>query len=242
MRDCGQKAVVSEVGVTTGGCNIQFAIDPESGRMIVIEMNPRVSSLVGARLQGHRLSRSPSSRPSSPSATRSTSSRTTSPRSRPPASSPAIDYVVTKIPRFTFEKFKRHRRHADHPDEVGGRGDVASAAPSASRSARPCSSMEIGTFGFRHRGRRSWPRTTTSTACSARPNSSTGCGTWPHAFRRGAHASSSVHERTRIDPWFLHQIEDDHRVRAIRARPYRPRARPSCSRTPSACAGPSATG
>ena len=78
MRDVGI-AVIRQVGVDTGGCNIQFAIHPDNGRIIVIEMNPRVSAVVGAGLARPPASRSPRSRPGSPSATRSTRSPTTSP-------------------------------------------------------------------------------------------------------------------------------------------------------------------
>ena len=98
-------AILREIGVDTGGSNVQFAVDPKTGRMVVIEMNPRCR----ARRRWPprpRVSRSPRSPPSWRSATRSTSCATTSPAARPRRpSSPAIDYVVTKIPRFAFEKF-----------------------------------------------------------------------------------------------------------------------------------------
>ena len=103
MRDASQ-AVIREIGVETGGSNIQFAIDPETGRMIVIEMNPRVSrssalaskatgfpiAKIAAKLAvGYRLYELPND------ITRETKA----------CFEPSIDYVVTKIPRFAFEKF-----------------------------------------------------------------------------------------------------------------------------------------
>ncbi|GAB3301699.1 carbamoyl-phosphate synthase large subunit [Epidermidibacterium keratini] len=103
MRDIGI-AVLREVGVDTGGCNIQFAINPEDGRMIVIEMNPRVSrssalaskatgfpiAKIAARLAiGYTLDEIPND------VTRET----------PASFEPALDYVVVKVPRFAFEKF-----------------------------------------------------------------------------------------------------------------------------------------
>ena len=105
MRDASL-AVLREIGVETGGSNVQFAVDPTNGRMIVIEMNPRVVSLLGTWPRRRPASRSPKSRPSWLSATRSTRSRTIS-RAAPRRASfePTIDYVVTKIPRFAFEKF-----------------------------------------------------------------------------------------------------------------------------------------
>src|SRR5207248_6463020 len=103
MRDLGI-AVLREVGVDTGGCNIQFAVDPSDGRMIVIEMNPRVSrssalaskatglpiAKIAAKLAvGYTLDEIPND------ITKKT----------PAAVEPTLDYVVVKVPRFTFEKF-----------------------------------------------------------------------------------------------------------------------------------------
>ena len=88
-----------------GRSNVQFAVNPKDGRLIVIEMNPRVSRR--RRWRPRRpASRSPRSPPSWRSATRSTRSRTISPARLPASFEPTIDYVVTKIPRFAFEKFK----------------------------------------------------------------------------------------------------------------------------------------
>ena len=86
MRDASI-AVIREIGVETGGSNIQFAVDPSTGRMVVIEMNPRGQPLQRPGLEGHRVSPSPRSPPSWPSATACTSCPTTSPGRRWPASS-----------------------------------------------------------------------------------------------------------------------------------------------------------
>src|SRR6202008_2735733 len=103
MRDAAA-AIIREVGVETGGSNIQFAVEPSTGRMVVIEMNPRVSrssalaskatgfpiAKIAARLAvGYTLDDTPND------ITRET----------PAIFEPTIDYVVTKIPRFAFEKF-----------------------------------------------------------------------------------------------------------------------------------------
>src|SRR5690606_28703872 len=103
LRDIGI-AVIREVGVDTGGCNIQFAVDPETGRVVVIEMNPRVSrssalaskatgfpiAKIAARLAiGYRLDEIPND------ITKVT----------PASFEPTLDYVVVKVPRFNFEKF-----------------------------------------------------------------------------------------------------------------------------------------
>ena len=86
MRDASI-ACLRAIGVDTGGSNVQFAVNPADGRMVVIEMNPRVSRVLRAGLEGDRLSRSPRSPRSWRSATRWMSWPTTSPGSRPPASS-----------------------------------------------------------------------------------------------------------------------------------------------------------
>ena len=121
MRDASL-AVIREIGVETGGSNIQFAIDPQDGRMIVIEMNPRVSrssalaskatgfpiAKIAAKLAvGYRLHELPND------ITRETTA----------CFEPSIDYVVTKIPRFAFEKFPEADDNADHADEERRRDD-----------------------------------------------------------------------------------------------------------------------
>ncbi len=95
MRDASL-AVIREIGVETGGSNIQFAIQPDTGRMIVIEMNPRVSRSSALGQQGDRISRSPRSRPNSRSVIGSGNCPTTSPRRPRPASSRRL---TTSSPR-----------------------------------------------------------------------------------------------------------------------------------------------
>ena len=88
MRDVAI-AVIREVGVDTGGCNIQFAVHPATGRMVVIEMNPRVSRSSARWRRRRPASRSPRSRRGWPSATRSTRSRNDITRETPASSSRA---------------------------------------------------------------------------------------------------------------------------------------------------------
>ncbi len=121
MRDAAIKCL-REIGVDTGGSNVQFAFHPENGRMVIIEMNPRVSrssalaskatgfpiAKIAAKLAvGYRLDEIPND------ITRKT----------PACFEPTIDYVVVKIPRWQFEKFPGAEPRAGHADEVGGRGD-----------------------------------------------------------------------------------------------------------------------
>ena len=104
MRDIGI-AVLREVGVDTGGCNIQFAVDPADRPADRDRDEPAGVAVVGAGIARRPASRSPRSRPSSRSATPWTRSPTTSPRKTPAAFEPTLDYVVVKVPRFAFEKF-----------------------------------------------------------------------------------------------------------------------------------------
>ena len=132
MRDLGI-AVLREVGVDTGGCNIQFAVHPETGRIVVIEMNPRVSRSSALASQGdrfpdredrreagHRLH--PGRDPQRHHARR--------PRRR---SSRSLDYVVVKIPRFAFEKFPGADPELTTTMKSVGEVDVARAATSPRR-------------------------------------------------------------------------------------------------------------
>ncbi len=97
-------AVLREIGVETGGSNVQFAIDPKTGRMVVIEMNPRVSrsSALASKATGF-----PIAKVAAKLAVGYTLDELTNDITgvTPASFEPAIDYVVTKIPRFTFEKF-----------------------------------------------------------------------------------------------------------------------------------------
>ncbi|MDO8431049.1 MAG: carbamoyl-phosphate synthase large subunit [Candidatus Binatus sp.] len=148
MRDAALR-IIREIGVDTGGANIQFAIEPGTGRMAVIEMNPRVSrssalaskatgfpiAKIAARLAvGYRLDEIPND------ITRMT----------PACFEPTIDYVVTKIPRFTFEKFR------GAVDELGPQMKSVGEAMAIGRTfkeslQKALRSLEIGSSGFESR-------------------------------------------------------------------------------------------
>jgi carbamoyl-phosphate synthase large subunit len=104
MRDASF-AVIREIGVETGGSNIQFSIDPESGRMVVIEMNPRVSrsSALASKATGFPIAKVAAKLAVGYLLDELQNDIT---RDTPASFEPTIDYVVTKIPRFTFEKFQ----------------------------------------------------------------------------------------------------------------------------------------
>src|SRR5262249_39364718 len=103
MRDLGI-AVLREVGVDTGGCNIQFAVDPATGRLVVIEMNPRVSrsSALASKATGFPIAKIAAKLAIGYTLDEIPNDITLK---TPAAFEPALDYVVVKIPRFAFEKF-----------------------------------------------------------------------------------------------------------------------------------------
>ncbi len=122
MRDVGI-AVLRAVGVDTGGCNIQFAVDPATGAMIVIEMNPRVSrsSALASKATGFPIAKIAAKLAVGYTLDEIPNDIT---RKTPAAFEPALDYVVVKVPRFAFEKFPGGRPGAHHAHEERRRGHV----------------------------------------------------------------------------------------------------------------------
>ena len=123
MRDLSI-GIIRSVGVDTGGCNIQFAVNPRDGRLVVIEMNPRVSRSQRAGLEGDRLpDRQDRGQGRDRLHARRDPQRHHRPRGRqstPAAFEPTLDYVVVKVPRFAFEKFPGRRPElTTHMKSVG---------------------------------------------------------------------------------------------------------------------------
>jgi carbamoyl-phosphate synthase large subunit len=115
-------AVLREIGVETGGSNVQFAVNPEDGRLVVIEMNPRVSrsSALASKATGFPIAKVAAKL--AVGYTLDELENDITGGATPASFEPTIDYVVTKIPRFAFEKFPGAEPTADHRDEVGRRG------------------------------------------------------------------------------------------------------------------------
>ncbi len=113
-------AVLREIGVETGGSNVQFAVNPADGRLIVIEMNPRVSrsSALASKATGFPIARVAAKLAVGYTLDEIENEIT---GATPASFEPTIDYVVTKIPRFAFEKFKGAKIELVHRDEVGRR-------------------------------------------------------------------------------------------------------------------------
>ena len=208
MRDASI-AVLRKIGVECGGSNVQFAISPTDGRMLVIEMNPRVSrsSALASKATGFPIAKVAAKLAVGYTLDELRNDITGG--ATPASFEPTIDYVVTKIPRFTFEKFPGRQRPPDDADEVGRRGHgdgphvpgvaAEGAARPRDRHRRPDADRRLAA-GRRRRAQRAARR---DSACRA-----------PHrlryvadAFRAGM-TLDEVHRASRIDPWFLAQIED----------------------------------
>ena len=205
MRDAAIR-IIREIGVDTGGSNIQFAIEPSTGRMVVIEMNPRVSrssalaskatgfpiAKIAARLAvGYRLDEIPND------ITRMT----------PSCFEPTIDYVVTKIPRFTFEKFR------GAIDELGPQMKSVGEAMAIGRTfkeslQKALRSLEIGSHGFESGllEPSSAPTVEQIRAQVAMPSSHR-LYHLADAIRLGV-SRAEVYELSKIDPWFIDAVAD----------------------------------
>ncbi|MCH9849015.1 MAG: carbamoyl-phosphate synthase large subunit [Betaproteobacteria bacterium] len=194
-------AVLREIGVDTGGSNVQFAINPEDGRMIVIEMNPRVSrsSALASKATGF-----PIAKVAAKLAVGYTLDelRNDITGGQTPASfEPSIDYVVTKIPRFAFEKFPQaDSRLTTQMKSVGEVMAIGGCFQESFQKA--LRGLEVGVNGLD-------PLTTDVDVIAKELGEPRSERIWyvGDAFRMGMSAEE-VFNISKIDPWFLAQIED----------------------------------
>ncbi len=211
MRDMAI-GVIRAVGVETGGCNIQFAVDPRDGRMIVIEMNPRVSrsSALASKATGFPIAKIAAKVAIGYSLDEIPNDIT---RETPASFEPALDYVVVKVPRFTFEKFPA----ADpvlttHMKSVGEAMAIGRNFTEALQKALRSLEKPDAVFSWAAQpGDRAQLLTQASVPHDGRLR------VVMDAVRAGASADD-VHAATGIDPWFADQLvlldEVARRVRA----------------------------
>jgi len=210
LRDASLK-IIREIGVDTGGSNIQFGINPRDGRLVVIEMNPRVSrsSALASKATGFPIAKIAAKLAVGYTLDEIRNDIT---RETPACFEPTIDYVVTKIPRFTFEKFPA--ADATLTTQMKSVGEVMSIGRTFKESfQKAIRSLEIGVSGFDSRlfelGSES------RRALSAKeqqllleklrvPNADR---LWyiGDALRSGM-SVKEIQKHTAIDPWFLHNI------------------------------------
>ncbi|MDQ4093487.1 MAG: carbamoyl-phosphate synthase large subunit, partial [Actinomycetota bacterium] len=201
MRDVGI-AVLREVGVETGGCNIQFAVCPEDGRLVVIEMNPRVSrsSALASKATGFPIAKIAAKLAIGYTLDEITNDIT---GETPASFEPTLDYVVVKVPRFAFEKFPgADPTLTTTMKSVGEAMALGRSFPEALGKA--LRSMETSAAGF-------W---TTPDPLDATLDSVLAALEVPHdgrlytaerALRLGA-TVAQVAQSSGIDPWFVDQI------------------------------------
>jgi carbamoyl-phosphate synthase large subunit len=208
MRDASM-AVIREIGVDTGGSNIQFAVHPKTGRMVVIEMNPRVSrssalaskatgfpiAKIAAKLAvGYRLHELPND------ITRETMA----------CFEPTIDYVVVKVPRFAFEKFpEADAKLTTQMKSVGETMAIGRTFKEAFQKA--LRGLEVGSFGFGCDGKDLWgtseqPGIDEVRSKLAVPGDQR---VWclRYAMKYGM-SIDDIYDLTGIDPWFLENLKE----------------------------------
>ncbi|WP_372764982.1 carbamoyl-phosphate synthase large subunit, partial [Litorivivens sp.] len=199
-------AVLREIGVETGGSNVQFGIDPKDGRMVIIEMNPRVSrsSALASKATGFPIAKVAAKL--AVGYTLDELQNDITGGATPASFEPAIDYVVTKIPRFTFEKFgeAQPRLHT----QMKSVGEVMAIGRSFQESVQKAlRGLEVGSSGFEHKidtDRSDARETLIGELTNPGPERIWYVG---DAFRMGM-SVDEVYEFSGIDPWFLVQIED----------------------------------
>src|SRR5438477_1260332 len=200
MRDASI-AVLREIGVDTGGSNVQFAIDPASGRMIVIEMNPRVSrsSALASKATGFPIAKIAAKL--AVGYTLDELKNDITGGQTPASFEPTIDYVVTKVPRFAFEKFKQ----ADDrlTTQMKSVGEVMAIGRTFQESLQKAlRGLETGVDGFNLK--------------TVDPDKIGDELAYPRAERLWYVADAfgvgmsieEIHRHTKIDPWFLAQIKE----------------------------------
>jgi carbamoyl-phosphate synthase large subunit len=209
MRDASL-AVIREIGVETGGSNIQFAINPENGQMIVIEMNPRVSrsSALASKATGFPIAKIATKLAIGYTLDEVPNDIT---RETPACFEPTIDYVVTKVPRFAFEKFPG--ADSELGPQMKSVGEVMAIGRTFKESlGKAIRSLEIGRWGF---DLDKVPDLDELKRQIVRPGPDR---LWQlaEAIRRGL-SNQEAFQLTKIDPWFLTQlremVDEDERTR-----------------------------
>ena len=193
-------AVLREIGVDTGGSNVQFAINPDDGRMVVIEMNPRVSrsSALASKATGFPIAKVAAKLAIGYTLDELQNDITGG--ATPASFEPSIDYVVTKVPRFAFEKFPQ----ADDrlTTQMKSVGEVMAMGRTFQESLQKAlRGLEVGVDGFD-------PKTDDRDEIEAELMSPGPERIWyvGDAFRVGM-SLAEIHSISKIDPWFLDQIQ-----------------------------------
>ncbi|HIG28403.1 MAG TPA: carbamoyl-phosphate synthase large subunit [Verrucomicrobiales bacterium] len=208
-------AIIRKIGVETGGSNIQFGTNPDTGRMVVIEMNPRVSrsSALASKATGFPIAKIAAKLAVGYTLDEIPNDIT---RETPASFEPSIDYVVTKIPRFAFEKYTQTDPTLN--TQMKSVGEAMSIGRTFKESLQKClRSLEVGRYGLGGDGK-PWridnevyqdrdllPREIILRKLKT-PNAER-IFFIRHAFRAGF-SMDEIFELTRIDRWFLFQLQE----------------------------------
>ncbi len=205
MRDASI-AVLREIGVETGGSNVQFGINPADGRMVVIEMNPRVSrsSALASKATGFPIAKIAAKLAVGYTLDELRNDITGG--TTPASFEPSIDYIVTKIPRFNFEKFPQAAPTLT--TQMKSVGEVMAIGRTFQESLQKAlRGLEVGSDGFNPRLNPQQDEVIARLRNELHTPGPERIWYIGDAFRLGM-GLEEVHELTRIDPWFLTQIED----------------------------------
>ncbi len=205
MRDASLK-IIREIGVDTGGSNIQFGVDPDNGRMVVIEMNPRVSrsSALASKATGFAIAKIAAKLAVGFTLDEITNDIT---KATPASFEPTIDYVVVKFPRFAFEKFPQ--ADATLTTQMKSVGEAMSIGRTFKESLQKAlRSLEIDRYGLESRRDRDGD----GEHAAADIRQKISVPNWERIWyiADGLRAGMTIDEifsLSKIDPWFLHQIK-----------------------------------
>ncbi|MDA8424480.1 MAG: carbamoyl-phosphate synthase large subunit [Nitrospiraceae bacterium] len=205
MRDASLK-IIREIGVDTGGSNIQFGVNPDNGRLVVIEMNPRVSrsSALASKATGFAIAKIAAKLAVGFTLDEITNDIT---KATPASFEPTIDYVVTKFPRFAFEKFPQ--ADATLTTQMKSVGEAMSIGRTFKESfQKALRSLEIDRYGIESRRERDGDVDHGVDEIRQKISVPNWERIWYIAdgFRLGM-GVDEVFNLSKIDPWFLHQIK-----------------------------------
>lgn len=204
-------SVLREIGVTTGGSNVQFAVNPKNGRLIIIEMNPRVSrsSALASKTTGFPIAKVAAKLAVGYTLDELSNDITrgnTSTSSIPASFEPTIDYVVTKIPRFNFEKFTGANDRLT--TQMKSVGEVMAIGRTQQESLQKAlRGLEVGVSGFDPKVNLDEPKVLSKIRRELKEAGSERIWYIADAFRAGM-GVNEIFNLTNIDRWFLVQIKE----------------------------------
>ena len=196
-------AILEKIGVETGGSNVQFALNPENGRLIVIEMNPRVSrsSALASKATGFPIAKAAAKLAVGYTLDEITNDIT---KATPACFEPSIDYCVVKVPRFAFEKFKG--TDATLSTRMKAVGEIMAIGRTFEEAfGKAMRSLENGRFGLGADGKDAFDEENFAAGVS-RPTEQR-VFYLAEAFRRGW-SVEDVFEACKVDRWFLSRLKD----------------------------------